>query len=508
MGWFSKLKAGKKEKKKHTKKNKKKQQHDEEERATTREQQVAADKKKKQDGNAANELHPLHKGEPPEPLQDNSLLAQADCWSSAWPRRALSYASFGSCYTSHERVEDDFLGCDSIIFSALAPSGPSSSVEGSERLLVRESYEMAPRTNAASARLAQLRWELRVLDRCREHPCFAQLVEVLEVIDEGQQAVPKRDKHKVLLVLRSLRTQPDSRLLFDFLVDLSEQPMEPEEQEALVKPLFWKLLCAVDHLHRQGLAPLHLKPTNITIRPSRSPNSEEPSKDRNIDTKQKGWNKEIRSGCKCWDLELNHLETVLLSEVYDQVPTTAGSTANVDYVAPEILVSEPDLDLRKVNMWQLGALLYTMLLLTPPFSSFSNCMSINKIFHNIIGAKFNQDEHYEKLSREARNILGDGLLRKDPKERWTLPQLMQHEWFGGLRDELFERPNVPSLLDLCLRRVYALVADDPETWGEAVTEKTPVDIKERVMEEAMLRNEEKRWWKLYLAQLENYGLLT
>lgn len=86
------------------------------------------------------------------------------------------------------------------------------------------------------------------------------------------------------------------------------------------------------------------------------------------------------------------------------------------YMAPE-LVKEQPYDLT-VDLWSLGVILYELLVGQPPFYTNSIYSLINHIVKDPV-------EYPANISLELRSFL-QGLLRKDPRQRLSWPDLLRH----------------------------------------------------------------------------------
>lgn len=86
------------------------------------------------------------------------------------------------------------------------------------------------------------------------------------------------------------------------------------------------------------------------------------------------------------------------------------------YMAPE-LVKEQPYDLT-VDLWSLGVILYELLVGQPPFYTNSIYSLINHIVKDPV-------EYPADISPDLRSFL-QGLLRKDPRQRLSWPDLLQH----------------------------------------------------------------------------------
>ncbi|KOC66414.1 Serine/threonine-protein kinase 17A [Habropoda laboriosa] len=104
-----------------------------------------------------------------------------------------------------------------------------------------------------------------------------------------------------------------------------------------------------------------------------------------------------------------------------------------DYVAPEVLNYEP-ISLA-TDMWSIGVLLYVLLTGCSPFGGDTK----QETFCNISRCRLDfPDDLFEDVSEEARDLMRK-LMVKDPNERLTVTECLQHSWFN-----MFDDPQ-PSL---------------------------------------------------------------
>ncbi|XP_046604377.1 serine/threonine-protein kinase 17B-like [Neodiprion virginianus] len=96
-----------------------------------------------------------------------------------------------------------------------------------------------------------------------------------------------------------------------------------------------------------------------------------------------------------------------------------------DYVAPEVLNYEP-ISLA-TDMWSVGVLLYVLLTGCSPFGGDSK----QETFCNISRCRLDfPDDLFEDVSEEARDLMRK-LMVKDPSERLTVTECLQHPWFSA-----------------------------------------------------------------------------
>ncbi|XP_061163972.1 serine/threonine-protein kinase PLK4-like [Saccostrea echinata] len=100
--------------------------------------------------------------------------------------------------------------------------------------------------------------------------------------------------------------------------------------------------------------------------------------------------------------------------VPDEKHFTMCGTPN--YISPEIAMrSAHGLE---ADVWSLGCMLYTFLVGKPPFDTEAVKSTLNRVIH----AEFDLPSH---LSEDAKNLI-KSLLKKNPKERLPLPDILKH----------------------------------------------------------------------------------
>ncbi|XP_011300500.1 serine/threonine-protein kinase 17A [Fopius arisanus] len=103
-----------------------------------------------------------------------------------------------------------------------------------------------------------------------------------------------------------------------------------------------------------------------------------------------------------------------------------------DYVAPEVLNYEP-ISLA-TDMWSVGVLLYVLLTGCSPFGGDTK----QETFCNISRCRLDfPDDLFEDVSGEARDLM-QKLMVKDPSQRLTVTECLEHPWFTGCRS-----PEIP-----------------------------------------------------------------
>jgi len=97
------------------------------------------------------------------------------------------------------------------------------------------------------------------------------------------------------------------------------------------------------------------------------------------------------------------------------------------YMAPE-LVREQPYDLA-ADLWSLGVILYELFVGLPPFYSNSLCSIANSIIEDTV-------TYPPHMSPELRWLL-QGLLQKDPRQRLSWPDLLEHPFLRETEEDRF-----------------------------------------------------------------------
>lgn len=97
------------------------------------------------------------------------------------------------------------------------------------------------------------------------------------------------------------------------------------------------------------------------------------------------------------------------------------------YVAPEVLLCESYNE--SVDMWGIGIITYILLAGYPPFYDENNPQDDTALFEKVINVDYDlDDECWDDVSDLAKDFI-QHLLVKDPKERLTATEAMEHPWF-------------------------------------------------------------------------------
>jgi calcium/calmodulin-dependent protein kinase I len=201
------------------------------------------------------------------------------------------------------------------------------------------------------------------------------------------------DDQKVYIVMELINGSE----LFDRIV---EKGFYSEKNAQVVVK---QILEAVRYLHSKGIAHRDLKPENLLC----SGTGED----------------EV---VKIADFGLSKIQTD-----EERLQTSCGTPG---YVAPEVLLCE-SYD-QSVDMWGVGIITYILLAGYPPFYDENNPGDDTALFEKVINVEYDMDDEcWDDVSDLAKDFIRH-LLVKDPKERLTAEQALDHEWFKSkLRDK-------------------------------------------------------------------------
>lgn len=92
------------------------------------------------------------------------------------------------------------------------------------------------------------------------------------------------------------------------------------------------------------------------------------------------------------------------------------------YVSPEILNTSHNYSGRAADIWSVGVMLYTLLIGRYPFHDVEPSALFSKIRRG--------DYRVPETVSSRAKCLVHSLLRKDPAQRLSAEQILQHPWFG------------------------------------------------------------------------------
>jgi len=202
-----------------------------------------------------------------------------------------------------------------------------------------------------------------------EHENILKLIEIYE------------DDENVYIVMELV----DGSELFDRIVDKGYY------SEKSTVHIIKQILFAVKYLHEKGIAHRDLKPENLLCSGSGSH-------------------------------ETVKIADFGLSKIFSDKEDLVTSCGTPGYVAPEVLMSE-SYD-KAVDMWGIGIITYILLAGYPPFYAEND----TALFEKIMNAEYDfDDECWDDVSDLAKDFIKH-LLVKDPKDRFTAEQALEHAW--------------------------------------------------------------------------------
>jgi len=217
-----------------------------------------------------------------------------------------------------------------------------------------------------------LRREMKIMNGL-DHPFVLKLYEVYENEDEFN------------LVMELVK----GKELFDKIV---ERGMYSERDAAHV---ISQVLEAVAYLHENGIAHRDLKPENLL-------------------STEDGENEIVKIADFGFAKNFKREGQVLM--------TSCGSPG---YVAPEILTAECYDE--SVDLWSIGVIIYILLSGYPPFYA----DSAPALFKKIMEVNYDFDDSvWDDISDMAKDLI-QHLLVKDPSQRFSAQQCLEHPWIRG-----------------------------------------------------------------------------
>jgi len=229
-------------------------------------------------------------------------------------------------------------------------------------------------------RIDSLRREIQILLTVT-HPNIINLIDVYE--DE-----------KYLHLVTELCTGGE---LFDRIIAKTQSDEQHySERDAAI--LVQKILRAINYCHEEfNVCHRDLKPENFLFQ-DRSENSE----------------------LKIIDFGLSRFE-----EENEYMTTRVGTPY---YIAPEVLQKSYD---KACDLWSIGVITYILLCGYPPFYGNTD----QEIFASVTRGVFDfPSPEWDSISSEAKDLICQ-LLRKNPNERPTASQALEHRWFSSVLSE-------------------------------------------------------------------------
>ena len=115
-----------------------------------------------------------------------------------------------------------------------------------------------------------------------------------------------------------------------------------------------------------------------------------------------------------------------LSKIVSTQEKMIDGYGTLSYVAPEVLLRTPYN--KEVDIWSMGVILYYMLCGHLPFKGNKEVIIAEKIVNDDL--EFDEDE-WEVRSKKVRDLI-KSCLKKEPEERITIDEFLNHPWFKKL----------------------------------------------------------------------------
>ena len=184
--------------------------------------------------------------------------------------------------------------------------------------------------------------------------------------------------------------------------------------EKISKFLFKQIILGLQHIHSHNIVHRDVKLENILI--------------------------DLNNTIKICDFGIGRVLSNPDDLLYDQCGTPM-------YMAPEILFSSQDKGYKgfPVDIWSAGIALYIMLSGTLPFSvkkedSLNDNKNKKKNWALKQAIMYSQPKKIEKISEKAKDLL-HGLLNKDPDQRLTIDEILNHPWLKEDENDLKNNNN-------------------------------------------------------------------
>lgn len=210
-------------------------------------------------------------------------------------------------------------------------------------------------------------------------------------------AILKKIRHKNIICLKDT-FETDSHIIFALELcaggDLLNYVRKRRKlNENTAKVVFKQILKALEYCHNNGVLHRDIKLDNILL-----------DSKGNVKVGDFGVSKIVNEG------EVMH----------DQCGTPA-------YIAPEILLDQGYTGFN-IDIWSAGVVLYAMLYGTVPFKAHN----MKDLHRSIILAKYSLKD---TISPEAMDLI-QKILEPDPTKRYTIAQILSHQWFVDIDEDI------------------------------------------------------------------------
>ena len=157
-------------------------------------------------------------------------------------------------------------------------------------------------------------------------------------------------------------------------------------------PIMFQIAKGIKYLHKYGIVHRDLKPENIMI------------------TKQNG-------------SDIIKIMDFGLSKIVSPQEKLVDGYGTLSYVSPEVLLRVPYN--KEVDLWSLGIILFYMLCGHLPFKGNNQSAVADKIVNEELVF---DDREWKKMSKDVKKLINSCLI-KEPDERITIEEFLNHPWF-------------------------------------------------------------------------------
>ena len=253
-------------------------------------------------------------------------------------------------------------------------------------------------------------------------------------------AIMRQLNHPNIVKLYNYQNSNDSKYCFLFLEYIAGGEIFNQIikytyfSENLSRHILRQVAFSVKYLHDNGIVHRDIKPENLLFEPStlipRS-NDEQLLARRKSDDDNKVDEGKFTINNGSGGIGIVKLADFGLStQLQNSLARTPCGT--VGYTSPEQHMNV-GYD-KKVDMWALGCVLYTMVVGFPPF--YSNTQDTNDINEKVINGKYQfLKPWFDEVSNECKCLISN-LLTVDPQKRYSIEQLLSDPWLNiGYEDD-------------------------------------------------------------------------
>lgn len=167
-------------------------------------------------------------------------------------------------------------------------------------------------------------------------------------------------------------------------------------KEEEVKNIFRQIVQGVEYCHSRGVMHYDLKLENVLV---------------NYDEKT---------------IEINEIRVADFGfcSMRKELKNGKETRGTLPYMSPEMFYENGTFD-KQSDSWALGVLLYALLTYTMPFKGATQDDVIDDITERELD--FVENKVWEEVTIEASDLV-ENLLEKDPKQRYSVKEILKHSW--------------------------------------------------------------------------------